>query len=72
MPVGTRTTLAAVAPAGNHISAALKSGRTPSMLIAQANEQIAELIVTLKAVVADMQTGDANIATVNTLITNLS
>lgn len=70
--MGVKTTLAGTTPAAGHLSAALSKGRIPAVQIAQAQEQAAELIITLKEIVKDMQNGDGNITAFNTLITNLS
>lgn len=70
--MGTKATLAATTPAAGHLSAALKLGRLPSVMVVQAQQQAQDLITTLKELVKDMQVGDANITAFNTLITNLS
>ena len=66
--MGVKTSLATTTVAASHLSAALKAGRYPVEQIQQAQD----LIITLKEIIKDMQTGDANIAAFQTLITNLS
>jgi hypothetical protein len=70
--MGVRTSLIATAIAASHTSAAFKSGRNAAELVTQAEQQIQDAIITLKEIVKDMQTGDANITAFQTLITNLS
>jgi hypothetical protein len=70
--MGVKTSLSTTVVAASHPSAALKSGHYPLEQITQAQQQAQDLIITLKEIIKDMQTGDANIAAFQTLITNLS
>jgi hypothetical protein len=70
--MGIKTSLATTTVANAHLSAALKSGRYPLVQIQQAQQQAQDLIITLKEIIKDMQTGRANITAFQTLITNLS
>ena len=73
--MGSKATIAALVPATTHISASQALGRNPTMLHQQAQTQLNDAINILKQVVADMTRGnpsDPNIATLNTVITNLS
>ena len=67
-----KATLTALVPSATHIANAAALGRAPSTLIALAAETAGELITLLQILKADMQTGDGNIATINTQIANLS
>jgi hypothetical protein len=53
-PCASRTTVVAA----SHLSAALKAGRYPVEQITQAQQQAQDLIITLKEIIKDMQTGD--------------
>jgi hypothetical protein len=73
--MGAKATIAAIVPATTHTAAAQSLGRNPIMLHAQVQVQITDCINLLKQVVKDMTVGNAsdpNIATLNTVITNLS
>lgn len=70
--MGTLSSLAGTTPAAGHLTNALKVGRLPVVMVAQAQAQARDLIVTLKELIKDMPGGDPNIAAFNTLITNLS
>jgi hypothetical protein len=70
--MGTKTTLVAVVPRADHAAQAAKLGRSASGLLSTAVEQASELAIVLGNIRADMQAGDSNITTLNTLITNLS
>ena len=70
--MGVKTSLSTTVVAASHLSAAFKSGRYPTEQIAVAQQQAQDLIITLKEIIKDMQTGDANITAFQTLITNLS
>jgi hypothetical protein len=67
-----RTTLTALVPSPTHIANSAALGRAPSTLITLAIETAGELITLLQILKADMQTGDGNISTINTQISNLS
>jgi hypothetical protein len=73
--MGAKATIAAIVPQTTHVTAAQSLGRSPSTLHAQAGVQLTDTINLLKQVVSDMTKGnpsDPNIATLNTVITNLS
>ena len=70
--MGVKAKLAATVVAPAHLSAALKAGRYPVERITQAQQQAQDLIITLREIINDMQTGDVNITAFQTLITNLS
>ena len=73
--MGAKATIAAIVPANTHVSASQALGRNPTMLHLQAQTQIQDAINVLKQVVKDMTAGnpsDANIATLNGVITALS
>jgi len=73
--MGAKTTIAAIVPANTHTVAAQSAGRSPVLMHQQVQVQLTDCINMLKAVVADMTRGNAadpNIATINTVITNLS
>jgi hypothetical protein len=73
--MGTRTSLAAIVVSSTHNAAAFQYGRNTAELIAQAQVQVLDIIATLRQAVKDATAGnasDSNIATINTLITNLS
>ena len=70
--MGTKTSLSTTTFAASHIAAATKSGRSPVEQNATAQQQAQDLIVTLREMIKDMQSGDANITAFQTLITNLS
>jgi hypothetical protein len=58
--------------AAGHNSAAFAHGRSAPALVTQAEQQLLDVIVLLKEVVKDMQNGDPNIASFNSLISQLS
>jgi hypothetical protein len=70
--MGTKTSLSTTTFAASHTAAATKAGRSPVEQNATAQQQAQDLIVTLKEMIKDMQSGDANITAFQTLITNLS
>ena len=70
--MGVKTSLATTTFAASHTAAATKSGRSPVEQNATAQQQAQDLIVTLREMIKDMQTGDTNITAFQTLITNLS
>ena len=70
--MGTIASLVGTTVAPAHLSAALAKGRYPVEQIQQAQQQARDLIITLKEIIKDMQTGDPNIAAFQMLITNLS
>ena len=73
--MGTKTTVAATVPASTHIAAAELVGRNPTVMQLQLQAMVNDVITMAKQIVKDMTAGNAsdpNIATYNTLITNLS
>jgi hypothetical protein len=70
--MGIRSNLIAASLAASHNSAAFAHGRSAPALVTQAEQQILDVIALLKEVVKDMQAGDPNIATFNSLISSLS
>lgn len=70
--MGIKTSTSAVVPAANHITAAKNGGRDVATLQREVLIKCDEAVVALRALLADMQTGDANIATINAQITALS
>jgi hypothetical protein len=73
--MGVKSSIAAIVPTATHITASQLSGRNPTVLHAQAQQQIVDVINALKQVVADMTKGnpsDPNIATLTAQITALS
>jgi hypothetical protein len=50
----------------------LSKRAAPQEQITAAQQQAQDLIITLKEIIKDMQTGDSNITAFQTLITNLS
>lgn len=70
--MGVKTAVAAIVPAANHIAAAKAVGQDVATLQAEATFKCAEAVVALKNLLAQMQTGDGNITTINTQITALS
>jgi len=70
--MGVKTSLATTTIAASHTAAATKAGRYPVEQITAAQQQAQDLIITLKEIIKDMQTGDSNITAFQTLITDLS
>jgi len=70
--MGVKTTVAAIVPAANHVTAARAAGHDIVSLQAEAKLKCDEAVVALRALLSTMQTGDGNIATVNAQITALS
>jgi len=70
--MGIKTTMSGLTYAANHIAAAEKSAQTMPSLHASVQLRCTELIRDLTLLVATMQTGDSNIATINAQITALS
>jgi hypothetical protein len=68
---GRESTLSTTVVAASHQSAALKAGRCPTEQIQLAEQQAQGLIIALREIIKDMQTGDPNITAFNTLITSL-
>jgi hypothetical protein len=73
--MGAKATISATIPAATHTGAAQLLGRNAAMMHIQAQAHIEDCINLLKQVIKDMTLGnssDPNIATLNTIITNLS
>jgi hypothetical protein len=70
--MGTKSSLLAVTPRNDHATQAARLGRSANGLLSTAIGQATELSTTLATLRYDMVNGDANIATLNTLIGNLS
>lgn len=70
--MGIKTSTAGVVPAANHAAAAKSGGRDVATLQREALIKCDEAVVALRALLADMQTGDANITTIQNQITALS
>lgn len=70
--MGVKTSTAAVVPAANHAAAAKSGGRDVTTLQKEALIKCDEAVVALRALLADMVTGDSNITTINAQITALS
>jgi hypothetical protein len=69
---GIKTTMAAVIYRADHIAAATKAGQNVSGLHAAIQLRSTELLRDLNLLLSTMQTGDANIATIQAQITALS
>ena len=70
--MGIKTDMAALTYAANHVAAASKAGQSVSGLHAEIQLRSTELLRDLNALLATMQTGDPNIATVQAQIAALS
>lgn len=70
--MGVKATVAAVVPAANHVTTAKSGGRDVTTLQTEAKIKCDEAVVALRNLLADMQTGDGNIATIQAQITALS
>jgi hypothetical protein len=73
--MGAKTSIAAITPSATHVSAAEKLGRHPTMTHNQALRALDDAVIALRLAVADAtlgNSGDSNIATLNTIISNLS
>lgn len=70
--MGTKTSVAALSFAANHVTAARSAGHDLESMRAEAKIKCDEAVSALRTLLATMQTGDSNITTINTLITNLS
>lgn len=70
--MGVKASTAAVVPAANHVTAAKAGARDVTTLQKEALIKCDEAVVALRALLADMQNGDPNIATINAQITALS
>jgi hypothetical protein len=67
-----KSTLVAVSYSTSHLAAATQAGHNVTSTHADVMLAINELTISLKRLVATMQTGDSNIATLNAQITALS
>ena len=70
--MGVKTTLVATTLAPAHVAAAAAAGQSAGTINACVKAHIDECVVLLKALVAHMQVGDPNIATINAQITALA
>jgi hypothetical protein len=73
--MGAKTSIAAIVPSTTHINAAERLGRHPAMTHAQALRALDDAIFALQRAVADAaigNSGDSNITTLNSIISNLS
>jgi hypothetical protein len=70
--MGIKTTMSGVTYAANHLAAATKAGQNVQGLHAQIQLRSTELLKDLNLLLSSMQSGDANIATVQAQITALS
>lgn len=70
--MGTNTTLTGIAFNASEDNNGAIYGEDMVGMLSVAQTKAGELIGTLNAIVAKLPNGDANITTINTLITNLS
>jgi hypothetical protein len=70
--MGIKTSVSSLSYATNHLQAAVNLGQNVNSLHRQILIRCTELSRDLQTLVATMQTGDANIATINAQITALS
>lgn len=70
--MGTKTSVAGLSFAANHVTAARAAGHDLESIRAETKIKLDEAVVALRKLVSTMQGGDGNITAVNTLITNLS
>lgn len=70
--MGVKATMTSMTFAGNHVTAARAAGHDLNSLQAEAKMKCDEAVVALRTLLATMQNGDGNIATVNAQITALS
>lgn len=70
--MGVKSTITAVVPAANHIAAAKSGGRDVTTLQQEVKIKCDEAVIAMRTLLADMVTGDGNIATIQAQITALS
>jgi hypothetical protein len=70
--VGIKTTMSGLTYPQSHVAAATKSAQNVSSLHNEIMLSIAELVINLNILLATMQPGDPNIATLQAQITALS
>jgi hypothetical protein len=70
--MGIKTSHAALSYALSHVQAAAKQSQNVNSLHAEIQLQLTEVIRNMQLLVSSAQVGDANITTINNLISSLS